>query len=168
MCHNAMKISPDSVLLLFGGGRPSTNGMLGYDLANDTFLRPLVSGPLPVPRFTGIASFCETEGYVLIHGGFNDRIGRAVLDMQILDLAPSLGRSFAGFPFDEERQSQEAVSDEAARNGQYGVNQRTDHNLRQMNALQRLLLAQLHRSANEWSVMNVEYKRATDEKRKLV
>jgi hypothetical protein len=144
-CHNAMKISPDSVLLLFGGGRPSTNGMLGYDLANDTFLRPLVSGPLPVPRFTGTASFLETEGYVLIHGGFNDRIGRSILDMQILDLAPSLGRSFAGFPLDEERQSQEAVSDEAARNGQYGVNhQHTGHNLGQMNALQRLLLAQLH------------------------
>ncbi|KAL7494372.1 hypothetical protein ACHAWT_003997 [Skeletonema menzelii] len=148
-CHNAMKISPDSVLLLFGGGRPSTNGMLGYDLANDTFLRPFVKGPLPVPRFTGVASFLETEGYVLVHGGFNDRIGRAVLDMQVLDLAPSLGRSFAGFPLDEDRQSQEAVSDDAAKNGQYGVHPQHNlhHNLRhqqQMNALQRLLLAQLH------------------------
>ena len=88
--------------------------------------------------------FLETEGYVLVHGGFNDAIGGPVLDMNVLDLAPSLGRRFAGFPLDEERQSQEAVSDEAARNGQYGVNQRTGHNLRQMNALQRLLLAQLH------------------------
>ncbi len=141
-CHNAMKISPDAVLLMFGGGRPSTNGMLGYDLAKDTFLRPNIEGPLPVPRFTGVASFLETEGYILVHGGFNDASGGAVLDMNVLDLAPSLGRQFAGFPLDEDRQSQEAVSDEAARNGRYGAD--ADHRTRQMSALQRLLLAQMY------------------------
>jgi len=139
-CHNAMRISPDAVLLMFGGGRPSTNGMIGYNLANDAFLRPNVKGPLPVPRFTGVASFLETEGYILVHGGFNDATGGAVLDMNVLDLAPSLRRHFTGFPLDEDRQSQEAVSDEAARNGQYGANP----NPRQMSALQRLLLAQLY------------------------
>eukprot|EP00573_Skeletonema_grethae_P011726 CAMPEP_0201699036 /NCGR_PEP_ID=MMETSP0578-20130828/21987_1 /ASSEMBLY_ACC=CAM_ASM_000663 /TAXON_ID=267565 /ORGANISM="Skeletonema grethea, Strain CCMP 1804" /LENGTH=570 /DNA_ID=CAMNT_0048185701 /DNA_START=89 /DNA_END=1801 /DNA_ORIENTATION=+ len=141
-CHNAMKISPDTILLMFGGGRPSTNGMLGYDLAKDTFLRPNVAGPLPVPRFTGVASFLETEGYILVHGGFNDATGGAVLDMNVLDLAPSLGRQFAGFPLDEDRQSQEAVSDEAARNGRYGADPRPGP--RQMSALQRLLLAQMY------------------------
>ena len=35
------------------------------------------------------------------------------LDMNVLDLAPSLGRRFAGFSLDEDRQSQESVSDEA-------------------------------------------------------
>ena len=44
------------------------------------------------------------------------------LDMNVLDLAPSLGHRFAGFSLDEDRQSQESVSDKAARNGQYGVN----------------------------------------------
>jgi len=141
-CHNAMKISPDAVLLVFGGGRPSTNGMLGYDLAKDTFLRPNVEGPLPVPRFTGVASFLETEGYILVHGGFNDATGGAVLDMNVLDLAPSLGRQFAGFPLDEDRQSQESVSDEAARNGQYGTDPQPGS--RQMSALQRILLAQMY------------------------
>jgi hypothetical protein len=120
-CHNAMKIGPDSVLFMFGGGRPSTNGVIGYNLATDNFIRPKIHGPLPVPRFTGIATFLETEGYILVHGGFNDNIRRAVLDMFVLDLAPTLGRNFAGFPLDEDRQSQEAVTDQAATNGQYGA-----------------------------------------------
>jgi len=120
-CHNAMKVGPDTVLFMFGGGRPSTNGVIGYNLATDNFIRPTVQGPLPVPRFTGIAAFLETEGYVLVHGGFNDNIRRAVLDMFVLDLAPTMGRNFAGFPLDEERQSQEAVTDQAATNGQYGA-----------------------------------------------
>lgn len=139
-CHNALKISPDAVLLMFGGGRPSTNGVIGYDLSKDTIIRPNVQGPLPVPRFTGVASFLETEGYVLVHGGFNDATGGAVFDMNVLDLAPSLRRNFAGFPLDEDRQSQGSVSDEAVRNGQCGASQR------QMSAFQRLLLAQLYES----------------------
>lgn len=120
-CHNAMKVGPDTVLFMFGGGRPSTNGVIGYNLATDNFIRPKIHGPLPVPRFTGIATFLETEGYVLVHGGFNDNIRRAVLDMFVLDLAPTLGRNFAGFPLDEDRQSHEAVTDQAATNGQYGA-----------------------------------------------
>jgi hypothetical protein len=38
-CHNCTKISRDTVLLLFGSGRPSTNGMIAYDLTTDTFFR---------------------------------------------------------------------------------------------------------------------------------
>ena len=135
-CHNAMKISPDTALLMFGGGRPSTNGVLGYDLSTDRFLRPNIFGPLPVPRFTGVASFLESEGYILVHGGYNESAGGTVLDMNILDLAPSLGRRFTGFSLDEDRQSQEVVSEEDARTGQYGY----DSNQRQMANLQRLLL----------------------------
>lgn len=137
-CHNAMKLSPDAVLFMFGGGRPSTNGVIGYDLSRDTFIRPNVQGPLPVPRFTGTATFLDTEGYVLVHGGFNDASRGTVFDMNVVDLAPSLGRHFAGLPLDEGRLSQESVSDEAARNGQYGANPR------QMSAFQRLLLAQVY------------------------
>lgn len=135
-CHNAMKISPDAVLLMFGSGRPSTNGLLGYDLAKDVFIRPNVFGPLPLPRFTGTASFLETEGYILVHGGFNESAGGEVLDMNVLDLAPSLGRHFSGFPLDDDRQSQAEVSEEAARNGQYGYGA----NQQQMSNLHRLVL----------------------------
>jgi hypothetical protein len=38
-CHNCIKISRDTVLLLFGSGRPSTNGMIAYDLTTDIFFR---------------------------------------------------------------------------------------------------------------------------------
>jgi len=125
-CHNAMKLSPDTVLLMFGGGRPSTNGMLGYDLSKDAIIRPRVNGPLPMPRFTGVASLLETEGYILVHGGFNKEAqgGSTILDMNVLDLAPALRRNFAAFPLDEGRESQDAVSDDAAGNGQYGSSSR--------------------------------------------
>ena len=36
-CHTAHKTAPDTVLLCFGAGRPSTNGLLAYDLSNDSF-----------------------------------------------------------------------------------------------------------------------------------
>ena len=41
--------------------------------------------------------------------------------MFVLDLAPTMGRNFAGFPLDEERQSQEAVTDQAATNNGWSV-----------------------------------------------
>lgn len=138
-CHNVMKVSPDAVLLMFGGGRPSTNGVLGYDLMTDTFIRPRIRGPLPVPRFTGAAAYLETEGYVLVHGGFSGN--STVLDMNVLDLAPSLGRNFVGFPVDQQRKSQGSVTDEAATNGQYGASQ---HELRHMSSF----LAQMYAAQN--------------------
>ena len=50
-CHNSMKIAPDTVLLMFGGGQTNTNGVIGYDLRTDSFIRPKVTGPLPLPRW---------------------------------------------------------------------------------------------------------------------
>ena len=70
-CHKGLKVSPDSALLMFGSGRPNTNGVLGYNLKTDEFIRPNVSGPLPVARFTGVAAVIDEQGYIFCHGGFN-------------------------------------------------------------------------------------------------
>lgn len=56
-CHIAGKVSPNTVLLAFGSGRFSTNGLLAYDLQSDCFRRPQVLGRLPIPRFTA-AGYC--------------------------------------------------------------------------------------------------------------
>jgi hypothetical protein len=120
-CHNGLKIAPDTVLLMFGGGRINTNGVLGYNLRTDTFFRPKVLGPLPLPRFTGIASFLDTEGFVFIHGGFNTNLSDTIQDIHLLDVAPYLERDFTSLPVDRLRESNGAVTDEEAESGQYIV-----------------------------------------------
>ena len=107
-CHNGMKIAPDTVLFMFGSGHPNTNGVLGYDLSTDSFITPAVSGPLPMPRFTGVASFLDTEGYVFVHGGYSTGAG-AIKDLYLLDLAPHLNRSFTSLDVDTNRRSNRAV-----------------------------------------------------------
>ena len=87
-CHHPVHVSPDTVLFVLGSGRPSTNGVLAYNLRTDTFMRPQVQGPLPRPRHSGVAVFLEPEGYVFVHGGYTISLGDAVGDMDILDLAP--------------------------------------------------------------------------------
>jgi hypothetical protein len=87
-CHNSVCVSPDTVLFVLGSGRPSTNGVLAYDLSLDQFVRPRVRGPLPKPRHSGVAAYLEDEGYLLVHGGYTVRDGDAIGDMSILDLAP--------------------------------------------------------------------------------
>lgn len=116
-CHNGMKIAPDTVLLMFGGGRPNTNGILGYNLRTNAFIRPLVKGPLPMPRFTGIASFLDTEGYVFVHGGYNEGESATIQDMNLLDLGPLLNRDFNSLPVDTNRRSNRVVTDEEAGSG---------------------------------------------------
>ena len=110
-CHNGLKVSPDSALLLFGSGRPNTNGVLGYNLRSDEFIRPIVSGPLPTARFTGVAAVID-EGYIFCHGGFSSELGGSLDDMHLLDLAPQVGRDFVSLPLDDNPVSQPATSDE--------------------------------------------------------
>lgn len=110
-CHNGLKVSPDSALLLFGSGRPNTNAVLGYNLKTDEFIRPNVSGPLPVARFTGVAAVLG-EGYIFCHGGFNSDTGGSLGDMHLLDLAPQVGRVFDSLPLDDNPVSHPATSDE--------------------------------------------------------
>lgn len=87
-CHVGVKITSDTVILLFGSGRPSTNGILAYNLATDSFVRPKVFGPLPTPRFTLASAFIQRHGHLVVHGGYSSQEGNALADMAILDLAP--------------------------------------------------------------------------------
>jgi hypothetical protein len=113
-CHNCFKIAPDTALFMFGGGRSNTNGVLAYNLRTDSFLRPKVFGPLAFPRFTAAATFLDTEGYVFVHGGFNTNLGRTILDVNLLDVAPYLERNFTSLPIDARRESQRAITDQEA------------------------------------------------------
>ena len=129
-CHNGLKVAPDTVLLMFGGGRTNTNGVLGYDLRTDTFLRPNVTGPLPMPRFTGIASFLDTEGYVFVHGGYNsNQSAGCIKDINLLDLAPFLKRPFTSLPVDTNRRSNMAVESDGGDHMEDGVGERGGGNV---------------------------------------
>lgn len=138
-CHNGIKVSRDRVLLCFGSGRPSTNGLLAYDLGTDTFLRKeqtlqypsslsnggpvYIKGILPKPRFTGIATYLEEDGYILTHGGYCSQDHDTLGTMDVLDLAPGFrGRpghpiSFDGLAVDERRVSYGEVTDMQAERG---------------------------------------------------
>eukprot|EP00545_Synedropsis_sp_CCMP1620_P000556 CAMPEP_0119006280 /NCGR_PEP_ID=MMETSP1176-20130426/2208_1 /TAXON_ID=265551 /ORGANISM="Synedropsis recta cf, Strain CCMP1620" /LENGTH=525 /DNA_ID=CAMNT_0006958179 /DNA_START=157 /DNA_END=1734 /DNA_ORIENTATION=+ len=95
-CHVGAKVSRDTVVLACGSGHPTNNGVLGYSLKSDTFLRPDISGPLPVPRFTAAATV--TGGWLVIHGGYSTQDGGTLEDTVLLDLAPGLKRSFGTLP----------------------------------------------------------------------
>lgn len=116
-CHHGIKLTPNTALLLFGSGRPSTNGMFGYDLRNDTFIRPKISGPLPTPRFSGVAVYLEREGYILTQGGYSSQQSDCIDDLTILDLAPLMKRDFAALPVNLNRRSHREITDADAENG---------------------------------------------------
>ena len=93
-CHVGAKVSVDTVVLAFGSGTPTTNGVLVYNLATDKFQRPDVHGPLPVPRFTAAAVVMDSEGFLLIHGGYTTQVDGTRGDIALLDLAPGIRRDF--------------------------------------------------------------------------
>jgi len=92
-CHTAHKTAPDTVLLCFGAGRPSTNGVLAYDLSRDSFFRPRVAGPLPIPRFTCASVYLPKQGFIIFHGGYSSQRSSSLADLHVLDVAPGLRRS---------------------------------------------------------------------------
>jgi hypothetical protein len=116
-CHHGIRVSLDTVLFVFGSGRPSTNGVLAFDLRTDTFLHPRVQGLLPRPRFTGVAAFLEADGYLFVHGGYTSQEGEAIGDMSVLDLAPSLNRIFNRLPVDTSWRSYREITDQEAQQG---------------------------------------------------
>ena len=118
-CHNGIRISLDTVLFTFGSGRPSTNGVLAYDLQTNSFIHPTIQGPLPRPRFTGVAALLEADGYVIVHGGYTTQDGDAIGDMCVLDLAPSLQRTFDKLQVDPGRRSYGEVTNDEAVRGQH-------------------------------------------------
>lgn len=129
-CHHGIKISRDTVLLLFGSGRPSTNGLLAYDLRIDNFFRQqqLQQGILPKPRFTGIAAFLEQDGYIITHGGYCSQDHDTIGTIDVLDLAPGFrGRlshssAFDGLAIDDRRVSYGEVTDSQAEEGRRDPN----------------------------------------------
>lgn len=139
-CHHGIKISRDTVLLLFGSGRPSTNGVLAYDLKSDAFFRHekisqhpsysstngsevCVKGFFPKPRFTGVAEFLEEDGYIITHGGYCSQETNTIGEIDVLDLAPAFrGRSghplsFDGLAIDDRRVSYGKVTNVQADGG---------------------------------------------------
>lgn len=96
-CHVGVRISRDMVLLVFGSGRPTTNGLLAYNLATDKFHRPAIGGPIPVPRFTAAAVVLK-DGWLLVHGGYTTQVDGTRGDTVLLDLAPGIRRSFSYLP----------------------------------------------------------------------
>jgi len=140
-CHNGIKISRDTALFLFGSGRPSTNGLLAYDLKTDNFFRQQqfrqqlningavhVKGILPKPRFTGVAAFLEEDGYIITHGGYCSQDNDTIGTIDVLDLAPGFrGRlnplsKFDGLSIDERRVSYGEVTDSQAERGRQDPN----------------------------------------------
>ncbi len=136
-CHNGIKISRDTALFVFGSGRPSTNGILAYDLQNDSFWgqqQPQnssavhVRGILPKPRFTGVAAFLEEDGYVITHGGYCSQDHETIGTIDVLDLAPGFrGRlnprsTFDRMSIDERRVSYGEVTDSQAERGRQDPN----------------------------------------------
>ena len=140
-CHHGIKISRDTALFLFGSGRPSTNGIIAYDLKTDHFFghRQLlqgsstsgavhVKGILPKPRFTGIAAFLEEDGYIITHGGYCSQDHDTIGMMDILDLAPGLRwrqnplSKFNALIIDDRRVSYGKVTDSQAERGRQDPN----------------------------------------------
>ena len=115
-CHASFRVSRDTCLFVFGSGRPSTNGVLGYKLDSDSFFRVRVKGPLPQPRFTFAAVYMEEYAYLFVHGGFSSstHFRTTLADGAILDLATSLQRPMSLFQTDHNARSYPEVEEEAA------------------------------------------------------
>ena len=123
-CHMGFKVGVDTVILTCGGGRPSTNGVLGYNLSTDSFFRPKLggNGVLPPPRFTAAgALFGESQSYLLIHGGYCSQEGAAIGNISVLDLAPALQRELQSLPENPDFESYAAVTqDDVNRHSAFG------------------------------------------------
>ena len=115
-CHGAYRVSPDTILLAFGSGRPTTKSVLGYNLYRDELFRTAVRGPLPRARFTFASVFLESLGYLVFHGGFSTQErSEALSDTCVLDLAPGMQRrQFRSWPLEAMPQSYPVVTDEHA------------------------------------------------------
>jgi hypothetical protein len=96
-CHVGLKVSRDSVILACGSGRPTNNGIIGFNLASDSFLLPQVTGPIPVSRLSPASTVIGSEGWILIHGGYSLQ-GGTLEDAILLDLVPDLKRIFKALP----------------------------------------------------------------------
>jgi hypothetical protein len=119
-CHGSHRIGGDTVLLVFGSGRPSCNSALGYRLDRDVFFRTNVLGPLPIPRFTFASVYVKELAHLIVHGGFanHKETSQALGDTLVLDLAPGMRRDFRIFHSDPTPLVYPAVTSEDALSAQ--------------------------------------------------
>lgn len=97
-CHAAHRVSRDTVMLVFGSSKPSSNGVLGYDLSCDEFRRPRVTGSLPQGRLCFASAFLPNQSAIWVHSGWSTQFDGVIDDtvstnMALLQLAPSLSLS---------------------------------------------------------------------------
>ena len=89
-CHVAHRVSPTTAVLLFGSGRPSTNGLIAYNLQSDTFLRPRIGGGLPMARLSAASVYLEKQSSIFVHGGYSTQLERTITSPTLLNLTPML------------------------------------------------------------------------------
>lgn len=113
-CHLGFHVGPDTYLLGFGSGHPSTNRLLGFNLRTNQFFRPALKGNvLPCPRFTATGvTFGPYNSYLLVHGGYCTQEGTAIGNLCVLDLAPALKREFTALPPNPDFVSSRPVTDD--------------------------------------------------------
>ena len=111
-CHVGHKVSRDMVVLAFGSGHPSTNGVLGYHLKTDSFVSLGVRGSVPRGRMTCGSVVLPHEGWVLVHSGYSTQETTCLEDVVVMDLAPALNRSFGALPMTERPYSHRPVRDD--------------------------------------------------------
>lgn len=129
-CHHGLLVSPDTVILLFGSGRPSTNHVIVYKLSTDAFLRPNINGCLPKPRLSGTAVFLDAEGYIFTHGGYATDGSGAIDECSILDLAPFLNREFESLVLDLNQSAYREITNQDAERGRLEMGTRmAGHNM---------------------------------------
>lgn len=120
-CHAAHHVHRDTVLLVFGSCRPSTNGIIAYNLRTDTFFRPRVQGCLPAPRFTFASAYLPNQAAIWVHSGWSTQTSSSLepltpTSMALLELTPMLGgaesAAAAGFTKNVHAQASGLVTDE--------------------------------------------------------
>jgi hypothetical protein len=109
-CHASFLVSSDTVLFAFGSGQPTTNAVMGYNLAKDAFFRPTVHGPLPKPAFTLASLHLDGLGYIFFHGGYSSQAGTPLSDSWVLDIAPGR-RNFRLWPINQQVDSARRITD---------------------------------------------------------
>lgn len=74
-CHGAHLVARDTVVFVFGSSKPSTNGVLGYDLRSDEFRRPRAHGVIPVPRLCFASAYLPQQNSIWVHSGWSTQRG---------------------------------------------------------------------------------------------
>lgn len=97
-CHGSHLVARDTVMLVFGSSRPSSNGVLAYDLSRDEFRKPRITGCIPEGRLCFASSYLPKQSAIFVHSGWSTQLDGTIdrttdTNMALLQLAPTLGLS---------------------------------------------------------------------------